>query len=145
MKGEIQGDHMPVNKYVLQVLGLVPLTATEVSGIEDELETTELPDRTVASGGNRKATEWTMMLPMHHTAEQAAMELWYRESQDPVSPTYKKPVTLTHQSLSGNATRNFSLVGVFPKKRVLPDLEKLNEGEIALVEWTMSTDDILPL
>lgn len=145
MKGEIQPDHMPVNKYTFAVIGLIPFTAVELSGIEDELETTELPDRTVASGGNRKATEFTAMVPMHHTAEQAALEIWYRESQDPVSPGYKKPVTLTHHSLSGNNNRTYSLAGVFPKKRKMPDLERKNEGEIALVEWTFSADDVLPL
>lgn len=145
MKGEIQPDHMPVNKYTFQIIGLIPITATEVSGIEDELETTELPDRTVASGGNRKATEFTAMVPMHHTAEQAALEIWFRESQDPVSPGYKKPCTLTHESISGNASRTFSLAGVFPKKRKLPDLEQKNEGELAQVEWTFSADDVLPL
>ncbi len=91
MKGEIQPDHMPVNKFVFQVVGLIPLTVIEMSGIEEELETTELPDRTVASGGETKAFEFTLMMPTHHTAEQAVMELWLQESKDPVSPTYKKP------------------------------------------------------
>lgn len=145
MKGEILPDHIPVNKYTLQVVGLLSITALEVSGIEDELETTELPDRTVASGGFRKATEFTIKVPLHHTVEQAALEKWYRDSQDPIDPAYKKPVTLTHESLSGQTARTFSLAGVFPKKRALPDLEAKNEGEIALVEWTLSADDVLPL
>lgn len=145
MKGEIKADHMPINKYILQVVGLIPITAVEISGIEDELETVDLPDRTVASGGNRKASEMTIMVPMHHDAEQAALELWFRESQDPVVPTYKKPCTLTHESISGNNSRNYSLAGVFPKQRNLPDLEKVNEGEPANVEWVFSIDDVLPL
>jgi hypothetical protein len=57
MKGAIAPDHIPVNKYQLLVAGVIPLTITEVSGIEDELQTTELPDRTVASGGNRGPSE----------------------------------------------------------------------------------------
>lgn len=145
MKGEILPDHMAVNKYTLQIIGLIPITAVEVSGIEDELEVTELPDRTMASGGNRKATEFTMMVPAHHIAEQAALEVWFRESQDPVSPTYKKPCTLTLESQSGNVTRGYTLSGVFPKGRNTPDLEKKNEGEIALIEWVMSVDDVIPL
>lgn len=145
MKGEINPDHMPINKYTFQVIGLIPFTATKVSGIEDTLEVIELPDRTMASGGNRKATEFTAMVPMHHTAEQAALELWFRESQDPVSPGYKKACTLTHESLSGNNTRTFSLAGVFPKKRKLPDLEQKAEGDTAETEWTFSVDDVLPL
>ena len=67
MKGVINPDHIPVNKWQLIVVGLPPLTITEQSGIEDELETTELPDRTIASGGNRKSAEFTIMIPTHHT------------------------------------------------------------------------------
>ena len=145
MKGAVLPDHIGINKYQLLIQGVAPLTITEATGMEDELQTTELPDRTVASGGNRKATEFTMMVPAHHTAEQAALELWYRESQDPVSPTYKKPCTLTLESISGNATRGYTLSGVFPKGRNTPDLEKKNEGEIALIEWVMSVDDIIPI
>lgn len=145
MKGEIQPDHIPLNKYEFQVVGLGIFTAVEISGIEDELETTQLPDRTVASGGNRGPTEFELTLPMHHDAENALMEVWYRESQDPVLPTYKKPCTLIHQRLSGTGQRSYTLVGVFPKKRTLPDLEKANEGEMATVVWTMSADDVAPL
>jgi len=145
MKGAIQGDHIPVNKYQLLVLGMPPLTFTEVSGIEEELEVAELPDRTVASGGNTKAIEFTGKLPMHHLAEQAAMELWFSSAQDPVLPTYKLPATLVHQSITGNVLRTYSLLGLFPSKRALPDLEMANEGEMAAVEWTFRADDILPI
>ncbi|MGD9749382.1 MAG: hypothetical protein AB7W59_00140 [Acidimicrobiia bacterium] len=145
MKGVIRPDHIPVNKYELRVIGAPTLVLTEVSGIEDELETTDLPDRTVASGGNRKSVEFTIMQPMHHGPEVAYMETWYRESQDPVAPSYKKAGTLLHSSLSGITTRGYQLVGLFPSKRKLPDLEMENEGEIALIEWTMKADDILPL
>jgi len=145
MKGEIQPDHIPLNKYEFLVIGLIPLTAVEVSGIEDELETTQLPDRTVASGGNRGPTEFELTIPMHHQTERAAMEVWFRESQDPVLPTYKKPCTLLHKSISGATTCSYTLVGVFPKKRALPDLDKANEGELANVVWTMSADDVFPL
>lgn len=145
MKGVIRPDHIPVNKYELRVLGAPSLVLYEVSGIEDELETTDLPDRTVASGGNRKSTEFTAMQPLHHTAEKAYMELWFRESQDPVSPSYKKAATLVHSSISGINSKSFQLVGVFPCKRKLPDLEMENEGEMAGIEWTFKADDILPL
>jgi hypothetical protein len=145
MKGSIQSDHMPTNKYELLIIGLPSITAVEISGMEDELQTTELPDRTVASGGNRGATEFTLSVPMHHTIEQLAMELWFKESQDPISPGYKKPGTLIHKSSSGNAFRSFTLVGAFPKKRALPDLEMGAEGEMANVEWTISVDDLLPI
>lgn len=145
MKGAIQPNHIPLNNFKLLVVGLPGLTPTKISGIEEELETVDLPDRTKASGGNTKPGEFTMMLPMHHSVEQAAMEVWFSESQDPVTPTYKKPGTLIHNALDGTPLRSFTLVGLFPRKRKLPDLEMKNEGEMAEVEWTFSFDDILPV
>lgn len=145
MKQVLLPDHIAVNNYELLVLGLPPLTPVEISGIEDELEKTTLPDRTVASGGNRGVGDWTMMLPMHHLVEQAAMEAWFLESQDPVVPTYKKVATLIHKSLSGAVLRTYSLTGLFPYKRTLPDLEMENEGELANVEWAMCHDTINPV
>lgn len=137
---------MPLNKYELLVVGIITgsLTPVEVSGMEDELQVVDLPDRTKASGGNRNPTEIEIALPMHHTQEQLAMEAWFLESQDPVSPTYKKAATLIHKSISGSALRTYSMVGVFPTKRALPDLEMANEGEQANVTWTLSVDDLLP-
>ena len=145
MKGAIKPDHMPVNKYDVRIMNFVTLTAVEVSGIEDELQTNELPDRTVVSGGNRGPTEFSIKIPMHHTVERAAMEAWYIECQDPVSPGYKKIANLVHKSISGQANATYTLNGVFIKKRTLPDLEMANEGEMATVEYMMSADDVLPL
>lgn len=145
MKGAIQPDHIPVNNFELLVLGLPPLTPTEISGLEDELQTVDLPDRTTASGGNRGPTEFEIMLPMHHLLEQAAMEAWLIEGQDPVLPGYKKVGTLIHKSLSGTVLRTYSLVGAYTNKRTLPDLEMENEGEIALVAWNIKVDDMLPI
>lgn len=145
MKGAILPDHIGVNKFQLLINGVAPLTITEATGLEDELQTTELPDRTRASGGNRGPSEVEIKIPMHHLIEQAAMELWFKESQDPVAPTYKKNATLLHFSISGLVIRSYSLIGVFPSKRVNPDLEMGNEGELALVTWTLSVDDVIPI
>jgi len=145
MKGEVQADHIPVNKFQLKVVGLLDIYLSTVSGIEDELQTIDLPDRTKASGGNRAAGEFTAMQPIHHTAEVAAMEIWFKEGQDPISPTYKKPCTLIMQSLSGQKEKSYTLIGVFVTKRALPDLDKGDDGEMAQIEWTFSFDDILPL
>lgn len=144
MKGVIQADHIPVNKYLLIIIGLPPLTPTEVSGMEDELQTVDLPDRTTASGGNRGPSEFTVMIPAHHTVEIAAMELWFREGQEPVTPSYKKAGTMIMQSLSGANARVRTLVGAYVSKRGDPDLELANEGEMAAIEYTIKVDDIIP-
>lgn len=145
MKGEINPDHMPVNKFQFRVLGLIELTTTQISGIEEELNRVELPDQTAASGGTRPPGTFELKIPMHHDVEFVAMEAWYKEGQDPVSPTYKKPATLSHESLSGTRVRNFTLGGLWVMKRVLPDLDKGNEGEMADVTYTLSYDNITPL
>jgi hypothetical protein len=145
MKGAIKEDHIPVNKYQLNVLGLPPLTCTEISGLEEELITTTLPDRTVASGGDTNPVEFDAMIPEHHIVEQAAMEAWFVESQDPVLPSYKKVGTLISESVSGGTVVTKSLVGIFPKKRATPDREMANEGEMAAITWTFSVDKVLPI
>lgn len=143
-KGTIRADHIPNNKFSLLVAGMPPLTAIKVSGIEEELETVTLPDRTVASGGNTKATEATVETPAHHVVEQAAWEAWYASSQDPVLPTYKRVATLVQQSGSGAIVRAWTLTGVFPRKRGLSDQDMASEGDMAIVTWTISIDDVLP-
>jgi len=145
MKGVIKPDHIPTNKYKLLVPGLIQITAVTMSGIDDELETTELPDRTVASGGERTATEVVLGVPTHHLAEQIAIEAWFQESQDPISPTYKKAGSIILTSGTGNIMRTFTAQGMFPKKRSLPEGDIRNEGELSVTEWTFSIDDLLPI
>jgi hypothetical protein len=145
MKGTIQPDHIGRNKYELLVIGLPPIVFTSITGMEDEIQTTDLPDRTRATGGNRGMGEIVAQHPVHHQLEEAALEIWFRESQDPVLPTYKKIGALTLKSLSGNTLRIYTLLGMFPRKRKLPDVEMSNEGELAVNEWTFSVDDILPV
>jgi len=145
MKGAIQGDHIPLNKYQLIVLGMPELIFTEISGLEEELETVDLPDRTVASGGQTKTLEFTATLPAHHLIMQAAMELWFVEGRDPVASTYKKTATLILKSISGSTLRTYSLLGLFVCKRATPDLEMANEGEMATIEWTFKADQMLPI
>ena len=146
MKGVLKEDHIAVNNYVLLIPPLgVTLIPTEISGLEEELEVAELPDRTKASGGNTKATEFTMKIAMHHVLEMASMEAWFAMAQDPVMPAYKYAGVLIHKSISGGITRTYELSGMFPTKRTLPDLEMANEGEMAVAEWTISVDQLTPL
>jgi hypothetical protein len=145
MLGDIKPDQILTNKYQFLVLGLPPLTCVEISGLEVELVTTEMPDRTIISGGQKTATEFTVMIPEHHMVEQAALQMWLTEATDPVLPTYKKIATLLSMSISGNTVVSHSLVGIFPKKFALPDKEMMNDGDLALVEWTFSVDQVLPL
>lgn len=145
IKQTLQADHIPVNKYTLIVAGLPPLTFTKISGIEYELDKAELPDRTVSPGGNAQATTFTAEQPLHHVAEEAAMEVWFSECQDPISSTAKKPGTLVMTSGTGNIIRTFSMTGIWPAKRSLPDLDFEDEGKMAVVTWEFSVDSITPI
>ena len=144
MKGIIKPDHIPVNKWQLIIIGLPPLNPIEQSGMEDELQVIDLPDRTTASGGTRNPSEFTIMIAAHHTVEIVACEIWYREGQEPVLPTYKKAGTIIMKSLSGKILRTRSIVGAYISKRTDPDLELGNEGDMAMIEYTIKVDDVLP-
>lgn len=145
MKGDIQPDHIPVNKYQLLILGLPPMVFTEVGGIEQEISAIDLPDDTVASGGKTRPVEFTVSVPEHHIVEQAAMESWFAEGQDPVSPTYKKSGTLIKQSGTGNILRTYSIVDAWVSRRATPDLDMANDGDMATTEYTIRADDLKPI
>lgn len=142
MKGQISADHIPISKYQLLIVGLPPITFTEISGIEEELLTTDLPDKTTASSGETAPMDdFTAMVPVHETNQITALETWFSLCKDPVSPFYKKEGTLILQSISGSIVRSYAIINIFPRKRKLPDLEMEAAGDIALMEWTFRADE----
>ena len=145
LKGLINPDHIPVNKYELSVIGLPTIQFTSISGMEIDVAVIELPDRTKATGGQLGTTQLVVQVPMHHVGQIAAMEVWFQESQDPVTITYKKAATLTHFSGSGDISKNYSMLGVWVSKRKLPDLAFDNSGDMAVGEYTIEVDTVLPL
>ena len=145
LQGSVLPDHIAVNNYELSVVGIsTSFFFTEVSGIELEIQAVDLPDRTKASGGNVVPQEWTAKTMLHHSIEQAALEAWLTEGQCPVDPAYKKTATLIHKTISGTPTAIYLLTGVWVMKRKLPDLDKSNDGEPGIVEWSFSSDNITP-
>jgi hypothetical protein len=145
LQGTVQPGHIPVNNYELIVVGLPPMVFTKISGFETVNESVELPDRTRASGGNRKPVEFTGMSFEHHTAERAALEFWFQEGKDPVSPTYKKVGTLIKRDIHGRVASTNSILGLWITKKKAPDLDLANDGEPALIEWTFSADSVQPI
>lgn len=145
LKGQIQPDHIPNNKYELNIIGLVPITVTKISGLESEVAGVELPDRTMATGGQRGTSEASIEVPNHHTVDIAAMELWFEEGVDPVTPTYKKAGTLVQISNTGAVRRSWALTGVWVKARSLADMEMGDDGEMSVNSYTLSIDDITPI
>jgi hypothetical protein len=145
MKGKIKNDHAPKNNWEMKVLGMPDLTITTQGNIEEELKTVELPDNTVASGGDTKPGEFQFSVPMHHKIEQVALELWYLEGQGPVSPTYKKPAVMTYKTIGDKIAAMYALEGCFLKKRGLPGTEMGDNGEMLVSEWTCSFDKASPI
>jgi hypothetical protein len=145
LKGIIEGDHIPNNKFELNIIGLPAIVFTKVSGLESEIAAIELPDRTMATGGQRGATELVVEVPNHHSVEIAAMETWLSEGVDPVSPTYKKVGTLVQVSNTGNIRRGWAITGVWITKRKMSDMEMSDAGEMSVMEYTLKVDDVTPL
>ncbi len=146
MKSVLLPDHIPVNNYKLIVVGGPPfLEFITIDGLEEELETVDLPDRTKASGGNTKPVEFTVTHPIHHIIEDEFLELWFQEGQDPVLPTYKKAASLIVTSISGLNFKTYNLIGLFISKRKTADLDMANEGELNVTEWTFNVDRIIAL
>ena len=142
MKGIVQAKHIPVNNYQLIIVGLPPILFTQISGLEDETETVDLPDRTKASGGNSKPIAFTGMTFEHHTTELAALEIWRRQGLDPVDPLYKKIGTLIKKNISSEVVTTRTMFGLWITKRKDADLDLANEGEPAMVEWSFSADKV---
>lgn len=145
LKGAVQPGHIPVNNYELIVVGLPKILFTQISGIEEETQKVNLPDRTVASGGNKLPVEFTGMSFEHHRVEVAALEFWRIEGVDPVSVTYKKLANLIKKNIHGTIVSTKTLIGLWVTKRKDADLDLANEGEPAMVEWSFSADDTKPV
>lgn len=145
MKQVLQPDHLPRNNFVLRPTGIHALTLIEMSGIEEEIEAVELPDRTFASGGHTKPFEFTFSIPAHHRAEVAAVYRWYQDCQEPVDPTYKKDAVYTIYSISASSTLSYVIEGMFLCKWKTSDNEASNEGEMHTIEITAKGDRLRPL
>lgn len=145
MQGTVQPRHIPVNNYELLVNGLPPIVFSEISGFDDETEAVDLPDRTKASGGNKKPIEFTAKSFEHHETERAALEAWHKEGRDPVTKTYKKVGTLIKRNIGGEVATTNTLSGLWITKKKSPDLDMSNEGQAAMLEWTFSADSIDPI
>jgi hypothetical protein len=145
IKGIILPDHVQINKFSLSVPGLIPLTFLTISGLEEELDNTDLPDRTNRSGGRKKPIEWEATHPLHHVAERLALETWYEMNVDPVVPGGVQAVTLRLFSQSRLIMPSFLLMDTWPFKRAIPDLDLDNDGEIAASTWGFKSSEIIPL
>lgn len=145
LKNLINPDHAADNKYELVVVGLPPIIFTEVTGLEDETEMVDMPDKTTQSGGQSLPFEIVGKVPVHHIAEMAALELWLAEGRDPVTPTFEKVGTMVYKTIGNNIAKSYTLLGMKCSKQKMPDVAMKNSGELAVCEWTFKVDEKLPI
>jgi uncharacterized protein (DUF305 family) len=143
MKGVIRPDHIPKNKFKFMVNGLPDLTVVTHSGLEENTDAVDLPDKTKASGGRTNPVEFTVGIPAHHTEEINAMDAWKKEGEGDVQATYKKVAILTMMSLSGSNIFTHICVGTFITGRNVTEVDMGNDGEMEIVEYTLSSDDVM--
>jgi hypothetical protein len=145
IKNVIQENRAQINKFSLSFTpGVGAPTFVSVSGLEEELDRTELPDRTTRTGGRKKSIEFEVVQPAHHDIEVAAMTNWYQECQDPVSPTHLKVGSLIVYDTVGSPRVKRTLMGCWLSKRVDSDLDLNDDGAQATITWTVNADEMLP-
>jgi len=143
--GTIQPDHMPANKFKLIIVGLPNLTPTTVSEATDETTEAILPDGSVVSGGKTGPIELTVTIPRHHAVEIQAMDRWKGESEDPISPTYRKTGTLITFTGTGLEFKTESLINVWCRNRSTPALDMENDGELTVNSYVLRLDRMIPV
>lgn len=143
LKGKIESGHIPINKYKLSFSGdTVSYIFTKVSGIEQEIPGTVLPDRSKVSGGEPLAFEIVCELPLHHATQVSAIETWFGQCKDPVADGYRKTGTMEYHGTDSKAKKTFTLTDMWPTKLKYPDTDMSNEeGEMAVLEITFSVDE----
>jgi len=146
-KGELSAGYIPNNKFLLSVagLGVSSLVIIEVSGIEQELETVELPDKTVATSGRAGIVEFTIKVPAHESNSIASLNGWFMSCRGSVSTDYKKDGTLALQNTYGETVSSWSISGMFPMKRTLPEMNAAGAGDLSMSEWAFKADDVSKL
>lgn len=142
LKGKIQAGEIPNNAFEFLPVGLPGLTVTKATFPEETLEVMELPDRTKATAGAAKVGTFTLTIPEHHKAEQAALEAWLVLAKKGAKG-YKLPASFVAYDNAGNVARTYSFVGVFPIKRKAADRDMTGDT-LSETEWEFSVDEILP-
>lgn len=154
LKNRIAGAHIPDN--VFKLIPILPpfptgLTITKLSGIKEELEHSDMPDKTWATGGQTKPVEFTIEVPMHHVVEQLYLEDWFEAAQSNtgVRDDYKRDANLVNIPITGltgsGFVRTWGLKGLGIVARELPDLDMAAEGKLTVVKFTMRADDIFAI
>jgi hypothetical protein len=144
LKGKIQDNHIPLNKFELLIAGLPQITLITTDDIEEQLNVIEMPDRTRRSGGQTSSVEFTGTIPMHHDVQVAALEAWYKQGQDPVQEGYLKAGSMVFYRNDGTP-RPFELINIWVSGRTIPGGDMANDGEPAMLTFRFEADEVTPI
>jgi hypothetical protein len=140
LKSVIPKDIIAGNKFTLSVDN-EDLLVVSVSSPEESLQTVELPDGTMASGGRTDPSEITIIIPQHVEASKIFLDTWWQGCKDPVAPNAYKSITVTGESSSGQITSTSTGVGVFIKDRTGATYSLEDGTEMTTIEYTCSVDE----
>jgi hypothetical protein len=146
IKNIIEENRIQTNKFVIDWQpGVGEITLISVGELEEELDSSELPDRTVRSGGRKKPIEFDVVQPAHHddSGEVQAMEQWYVDCQDPVAADHLKIGTYTKFDQQGGPRRTISLDNCWLSKKVESESDLDNDGDMATITWTVRADAMI--
>jgi len=144
LKGKIQDNHIPLNKFELLVTGLPAITLVTTDDIEEALTVVTMPDRTKRSGGQTDPVEFTGKVPMHHDVEVAALEIWYKMGQDPIQSGYRKAGSLVFYR-GDDTPRPFEFINLWISGRTIPGGDMANDGETAMLTYKFQADEVTPV
>lgn len=145
IKSVLKVNRVQVNKFKLTISpGVGSPLFTTISGLEEELDTVDLPDRTSRSGGREKQIEFEVQQPMHHDLEVVAMEVWYRMCKASL-PLYLKLGVLILFDEWGIPRKKYTLPNLWISKRSHSELDLDNDGEMSTITWTLKADQIIPM
>lgn len=145
IKNVLKVNRVQVNKFQLTIQpGVGSPLFTSITGLEEELDTVDLPDRTTRSGGRGKQLEFEVIQPMHHDLEVLAMEAWWAMCKATL-PGYLKLGILVLFDEWGMPRRRRTIPNIFISKRKDTDQELDNDGEMATITWTLKGDEIIAM
>lgn len=141
LKGIIPKDIIAANKFTLAVDGDEYLI-TAITGAEETIQVTELPDKTSASTGRTEMSEITIKFPANVDESANFFNTWFQGCKDPVQPNAYKTCVVTAESTTGGTVRTYTYTGVFLKGRKTPDHALEDGGTMTEIEYTASIDEV---
>jgi hypothetical protein len=143
IKGVIQANRVMDSKYraVIQP-GVGDVLFTSIDGLGEELDTSELPDRTAVSGGRSKPGELECIQPIHQRPDYPLMLAWYNACKATI-PGYKKLGTITLLTDAGPPSVMHTVRGMFISAWKQAILELEGEGKMVVVTWTIKFDNLI--